>query len=439
MEELNAVLRRKMSAAAVIIAVMVMLAPDTALAQQLYGKRLASRDGKWLLPVATLHLGSTEQDHINRGSVQAWDLIAPLGSPVFPITAGVVEYAGCDNRGGYGCWLYIRHEGGIHTIMGHCNQGSITVKNGQAVTQWDVVCTVGWTGMTSFGPHTHLEIHKAGGGRYNISDFWDINAMHYAKLSNAESNEVITDIGVIGQATEPVQDTPAPKYKTKSVTLLPVLLQMIQDMPTNTLGGAVLVLIAVFVMLGQYRKLVFAAVVCVVGVVSMFEVPVANIQAAGINTVDTSGATWDKAYAFAVRWEGKKCTNDGAYTMAGVTQGAYNAYRKRHGLPPADVCQNLTEAERKEIAYEDYWVKSGAGELAKVNPMLAIAHFDFSFNAGAEDGGPPKQILVQCGGESCTAAAYNEARAAWYKTRKTCHLYCGGWLRRVNDLAKITQ
>lgn len=434
-------LRRKMPAAAVIIAVMVaMLTPAIALAQ-LYGNRLASKDGKWLLPVASLHLTSTEADHIRRGSVQAWDITAPKGTPIFPIADGVIEYAGCDNKGGYGCWTYIRHEGGIHTIMGHMIQGSIVVKAGQQVSQWDVVGQVGWTGMTSFGPHVHLEIHKPGGGRYDVSQFWDVAAMKYVKLGNAESSEVITEIGTVGATVVPMQSKPAPTpHENESVTLLPVLLQMIKTMPTNTLGGVVIALFFMFVMLGQYRKFVFASLVCMVGMVSMFEVPVANIQAAGVNapSVDSS-EVWDKAYTFAMRWEGKKCTNDGAYTMAGVTQGAYNAYRKRHGLPHADVCKSLIESERKEIAYEDYWVKSGAAELAKVNPMLAIAHFDFSFNAGAEDGGPPKQILAQCGGSSCTATAYNAARAAWYKTRKTCNLYCGGWLRRVNDIAKITQ
>lgn len=289
-------LRRKMPAAAVIIAVMVMLTPDTALAQ-LYGNRLASKDGKWLLPVASLHLTSTEADHIRRGSVQAWDITAPKGTPIFPIADGVVEYAGCDNKGGYGCWTYIRHEGGIHTIMGHMIQGSIVVKAGQQVSQWDVVGQVGWTGMTSFGPHVHLEIHKPGGGRYNISDFWDINAMHYAKLSNAESNEVITDIGVIAADGQQVaaQAQPAPVTTvadaTGSVLLWQVALLQIKTMPPAVLGGAILALLfLLFLMTEQFRQLTIAVMVCGIVFVVVFEVPTANLKASGYGAGEIADA-----------------------------------------------------------------------------------------------------------------------------------------------------
>lgn len=436
-------LRRKMPAAAVIIAVMVMLTPDTALAQ-LYGNRLASKDGKWLLPVASLHLTSTEADHIRRGSVQAWDITAPKGTPIFPIADGVVEYAGCDNKGGYGCWTYIRHEGGIHTIMGHMIQGSIVVKAGQQVSQWDVVGQVGWTGMTSFGPHVHLEIHKPGGGRYDVGQFWDVSAMHYVKLGNAESNEVITEIGTVGAAVAPMKSEPAPApHENESVTLLPVLLQMVKAMPTNTLGGVVIALFFMFVMLGQYRKFVFASLVCMVGMVSMFEVPVANIQAAGVNapSVDSS-EVWDKAYAFMRGWEGgpnPDCVSDPVWTWKGVTQGTYNAYRKRKGLPIQDVCRNMTEDEAKEIYYGQFWISSGASEIAKVNPGLAIAFFDFAVTAGEKSASPPAKILRECGGLECDVKTYNDLRAAWYKTRRTCNLYCAGWLRRVADIRNITE
>ena len=88
-----------------VLVVVFALWPTVATAQTapLYGQRLASKDGKWLLPVASLHLTSTESDHIKRGSVQAWDITAPKGTPIFPIADGVVEYAGCNNKGGYGC------------------------------------------------------------------------------------------------------------------------------------------------------------------------------------------------------------------------------------------------------------------------------------------------------------------------------------------------
>lgn len=130
-------------AIATLIALAIAVTQTSVAIAQLYGNRLASKDGKWLLPVASLQLTNTEIDHINRRSVQAWDITAPQGTPIFPIEAGVIEYAGCNNSGRYGCWTLIRHDSGVKTIMGHMVNGSITMKAGQRISQWDIVGQVG--------------------------------------------------------------------------------------------------------------------------------------------------------------------------------------------------------------------------------------------------------------------------------------------------------
>ncbi len=85
----------------------------------LTGGRLLANNGRWLTPVANPVLSSDEDDHLHRGSVDAWDLSAPLGSAVYPMSAGTVLYAGCNNAGGYGCWAFIQHDDGYNSIYGH--------------------------------------------------------------------------------------------------------------------------------------------------------------------------------------------------------------------------------------------------------------------------------------------------------------------------------
>ena len=125
------------------IALLVFL-PSSARAQQ-SGVRLASADGSILVPVASNVLCSDERMHLNRGSVQAWDICAPKGTPIYPMADGVVEYAGSNNAGGYGTWVCIDHGNGIHSVMAHFMATSLTVRSGERVTKWDVVGRVGWT------------------------------------------------------------------------------------------------------------------------------------------------------------------------------------------------------------------------------------------------------------------------------------------------------
>lgn len=419
----------------IIVAIALSFAASPAQAQQLYGQRLASKDGKWLLPVATLHLGSTEADHIRRGSVQAWDLIAPLGSPVFPIADGVVEYAGCNNKGGYGCWTYIKHAGGIRTIMGHCVQGSILVKSGQTVTQWTPVCQVGWTGSTSFGPHTHLEIHKAAGGRYNISDFWDINAMKYQKLGNAASKEVATQVGVIGGNGTVATTQPATVAGTRYAQLLRILAQYPPQAISLSIMGLLGLLVLVYWLGGKVERIaIIAGISGMAGaaVIVWLFFPLAQPVQAGQQSAEigaiTGTAAFETALKVTLKREGSGCDTYIVRTLNGVTQWTYDRYRKAKGLPRADVCTSLTESEWRYIYYNYYWLPSGASALP-INAAIPV--FDHFVNAGRK--------ITGCGDN---VKCINQQRKNFYLSTADCGRrtrVCQAWLDRVEYIRRLTE
>ncbi len=163
-------------------------APVQAQIWPLVSGRIPSRDGRWLTPVANPLLSSDEDDHLRRGSVNAWDLSAPLGAPVYPMTAGTVQYAGCNNAGGYGCWAWIRHDGGYSSVYAHMldeGGGKIWVRTGEKVTAWTVLGRVGWTGRTSFGPHVHWEIRNDRQGQLRNDLFFSRSIVEYCKFCSS--------------------------------------------------------------------------------------------------------------------------------------------------------------------------------------------------------------------------------------------------------------
>lgn len=81
------------------------------------------------------------------------DIGAPLGAPVYAMTAGQVLYAG--PASGYGNEIVLSHAGGVSTIYGHVSQ--ILVSSG-AVKTGQVIALVGNEGEST-GPHVHAEVH----------------------------------------------------------------------------------------------------------------------------------------------------------------------------------------------------------------------------------------------------------------------------------------
>jgi murein DD-endopeptidase MepM/ murein hydrolase activator NlpD len=166
--------------------------------------RLVGKDG-WRLPVASNVISSNEDDHtqcVNLGlvktgrcSVNAWDLSAVQLAAVRAAAPGVVEYAGCNNAGNYGCWVWIKHPDGRYTAYAHLiderdpsfkipsgsdgdPQGYVMVKVGQQVDQSTVLGRVGMTGKTGWS-HTHFEIRDANQKQERIDTYFDPKLMEY--------------------------------------------------------------------------------------------------------------------------------------------------------------------------------------------------------------------------------------------------------------------
>lgn len=403
---------------AVAVAVFVALMASTVSAQGTYGQRVASRDGRWLSPVASRLIGSDEKDHLNRGSVYAWDWSASVGTPIFPLADGVVILASTANEGGYGNWMYIRH-GDYEMVYAHLAPGSMRFRKGDTVRQWDIIGQVGMTGMTSW-PHTHLEIRHKTAGRQRIDKFFDPASVTYCKFCKSQNGakDQISGVRLVGNVAQ-----------TQPVNRVPYWWMIV----------VYLVLVGAYTISGYskwsqhaiYHGLaMFTAVLMFVLIGGVLPgVGQGQTQQVGQISAVNGGDAWKQSYAFMRRWEGEKCVADPYRTLKGVTQGTYNAWRKSQALPAADVCTSLTDAEAEQIYYQRYWVASGADKL----PMpVAMTHFDFAVNAGV---GAANIALSQCG---TNARCYNDYRKNFYLSAKSCALYCAGWLRRLSDIRKVT-
>ncbi len=96
------------------------------------------------------------------------DLAAPLGTPIYATTDGVVIRAG--RASGYGNAVYIQDaDGDVHTY-GHMRY--YDVEAGQIVHAGDEIAQVGSEGQST-GPHLHYEIHRGGmdGRRIDPEDY----------------------------------------------------------------------------------------------------------------------------------------------------------------------------------------------------------------------------------------------------------------------------
>lgn len=272
-------------ASLVALAALVM-PPAVARAQDVYGDRLVSKDGVWVLPVATRLLGSTDDDHIGRGSINSWDLSAVNGTPVFAAREGVIEAAGCylyENRQwpimqGYGCAVQIKHPDGVSSQYGHCAEGSLLVSKGDQVTAETQLCVVGRTGVTSWS-HTHFTI-LVNGSPIRIDKVFDINQMAYCKFCEAKNDprELVRIQGQTAQQQSTMSESSP--HKNQSVPTWVAMLGRAKTMPPNILGGVALsLLFFLFILKDRWRNLVLSLAVCGFAMVAMSEVPAANLKA----------------------------------------------------------------------------------------------------------------------------------------------------------------
>ncbi|MES3034012.1 MAG: M23 family metallopeptidase [Gemmatimonadota bacterium] len=82
------------------------------------------------------------------------DFSAPFGTPVRAVGDGAVIKAGY--AGGFGRLVEVRHRDGMVTRYGHLRGFAAGLREGQVVTQGQVIGFVGSTGLST-GPHLHFE------------------------------------------------------------------------------------------------------------------------------------------------------------------------------------------------------------------------------------------------------------------------------------------
>src|SRR3954452_17712317 len=90
------------------------------------------------------------------------DLAAPIGTPIYAMTDGVVEESG--PASGFGLWVVLRHPDGTRTVYGHVNRAFVDV--GQRVKAGEEIAEVGNRGHST-GPHLHFEVWDPDGTKIN--------------------------------------------------------------------------------------------------------------------------------------------------------------------------------------------------------------------------------------------------------------------------------
>lgn len=90
-----------------------------------------------------------------------WDIAVPVGTPVYPMSKGMVSYAGWYK--GYGYTVVVDHGfDGWVSLYGH--NSKVLVSAGQIVENTSPIALSGSTGRST-GPHVHVEYRRYPGGR----------------------------------------------------------------------------------------------------------------------------------------------------------------------------------------------------------------------------------------------------------------------------------
>jgi murein DD-endopeptidase MepM/ murein hydrolase activator NlpD len=85
------------------------------------------------------------------------DIAAPIGTPIYAATSGVVQRAG--SATGFGLAVYVLGDDGAVTVYGHVNEYYVTA--GERVSAGEQIAEVGNRGQST-GPHLHFEVHPGG-------------------------------------------------------------------------------------------------------------------------------------------------------------------------------------------------------------------------------------------------------------------------------------
>lgn len=114
----------------------------------------AADDFPSFFPVEGTHTREYDPDNFHFGI----DIATNTNEIITSIADGTVVNASWTINDGY--VLTIQHAAGILSVYKHCS--SVTRKSGDVVLKGDIVGTTGDIGLSSTGPHLHLEIWKDG-------------------------------------------------------------------------------------------------------------------------------------------------------------------------------------------------------------------------------------------------------------------------------------
>lgn len=146
-------------------------------------------------------------------------------------------------------------------------------------------------------------------------------------------------------------------------------------------------------------------------------------------------AVFERALKFVEKQEGGFANDPddrGGPTMAGVTQGAYDSWRRKKGRPTRSVAQS-TPQERQQLYYEDYYLASGAHEMPE---PWALVMFDTAVNMGV---GGAKELYRQSGGNMERFFELREQKYRRLAQAPGQGKFLRGWLNRLSDLEQIVK
>lgn len=406
--------------------------------------RLASQDGQWLLPVANTVLSSDEHQHTARGSINAWDLNAPQGNPVYAIGPGRVSYAGCNNQGGYGCWAMIDHPNGWQSKYAHMETTPL-VSLGQQVDASTQLGTVGWTGQTSFGPHTHFVV-MVNGSHGMLDRIWDKASLPACNLCPATGTQTPN----VNHSQSSVLSPQFLALGSAGLLLVIVLVLFFLPQVAATLGRWTLQALGKAARSGAriawaHRPRLQLAPALVWGAVPALAVLlIANPAAPLVALAQSSllgpqssalSPSFSTALALTVGFEGGLAdhpADPGGRTNHGITQGTYDGWRSSQGQA-AQAVDLITDDEIQAIYYHNYWLASGADKLPSA---LALTHFDWAVNAGV---GAAARTLSACQDAPAPVTCYNDARESFYRASKNFPIFGQGWLNRLAIIRQATE
>ena len=146
-----------------------------------------------------------------------------------------------------------------------------------------------------------------------------------------------------------------------------------------------------------------------------------------------------------LKYEGGKVDDPrdpGGRTAYGVTQDTYNAWRKKQGLPNADVF-TISQADVAAIYRQEYWDSIRGDDLPS---GVDFAVFDFAVNSGVSRAAKTLQSVVgvtqdgQIGPATLQAArayvglAVTNKRLAFMQSLSIWSTFGKGWSARIADV-----